>query len=120
LPNFFFPSTCSYTSVGLLIFGHGRRKGEQGAVSTWIFKFDIFLLNFQPNWLISWFRVGKLKFHHFSPTMQKSLATPGKIHCWSPLENILPTPMFLEWCHYIRITLTWQSCGNNQSWLLLL
>jgi len=34
-----------------------------------------------------------LKFHHCWPTSGKILsATPGKIHYWSPLEKVLPTP----------------------------
>jgi len=34
-----------------------------------------------------------MKFHHFCPPLEISLASPGKIH-YFPLEKILPTPMY--------------------------
>jgi len=73
--------------------GYGRRKGGHEELYPRTLKFDFFLLKISTkkvDFLIS--SMGNEISPHLSP-WKIFLTTSGKIHCWSLLEKILPTPM---------------------------
>jgi len=67
-------TTIGRATAGLVVTTMAVRRGYGGrwALTPWILKLDIFLLNVGRKRLFSQFRVGKMKFHHFWPPWKKS------------------------------------------------